>query len=173
MFEGESQKSCCRCGFPKSETEFNFKNRALGRLHPFCRECQHTWNRDHYQRNKATYIANAKWHNREYAAANVTAVVDYLLQHPCVDCGEDDILVLHFDHRDCTDKTIEVGRLLSRYSGWPQIAAEIAKCDVRCANCHQRRTATQFGWRKLALKRAGAEGLEPPASDFGDRRSTN
>ena len=129
------------------------KNRVRSQRHLYCRQCQRAWNCEHYRRNRTTYIANAKRHNVEYHAANIERLVDYLLAHPCVDCGEQDILVLHFDHRDRAAKLVEVGRLMSRYSNWPQIAAEIAKCDVRCANCHQRRTAKQFGWRKIALRR--------------------
>jgi hypothetical protein len=109
MSEGELQKCCCRCGDVKSEAEFNFKNRAIGRRHPFCRECQHTWNREHYRRNRATYIANAKRNTAAYNAERVKQLLE----------------------------------------------AEIAKCDVRCANCHQRRTATQFRWRKIALIQQG------------------
>ena len=150
---------CCRCQQVKAIAEFNFKNRARDRRQPYCRDCQHAWNRQHYQRNRATYISNARRHNLEYKAANVGRLVDYLLRHPCVDCGETDILVLHFDHRDPAAKLIEVGRLLTR-SCWPQIEAEIAKCDVRCANCHQRRTAIQFGWRKLTLRRVNGQGRQ-------------
>jgi hypothetical protein len=175
MLNEESERNCCRCGKPKPATEFNFKRRAIGQRHPFCRECQHAWNREHYRRNRATYIATARRHNLEYIAANMKRIVEYLDQHPCVDCGEGDILVLHFDHRDRADKLVEVGNLI-RYGSWPRIAAEIAKCDVRCANCHQRRTARQFRWRKIALSVhgvAGAEGLEPTAARFGDECSAN
>jgi hypothetical protein len=31
---------------------------------------------------------------------------------------------------------------------WRRVLVEIEKCDVRCANCHRKRTAQQFGWRK-------------------------
>jgi hypothetical protein len=31
---------------------------------------------------------------------------------------------------------------------WSRVLLEIEKCDVRCANCHRRRTAQQYGWRK-------------------------
>jgi hypothetical protein len=30
-----------------------------------------------------------------------------------------------------------------------RLQAEIAKCDVRCANCHRRRTAASLGWNAL------------------------
>jgi hypothetical protein len=158
----------------KPIADFNFKNRATGRLHPFCRQCQHAWNRAHYARNKATYIANAHRNSARDFGDNLDRLIDYLAEHACVDCGERDILVLEFDHRERTLKPLAVANMLRNHS-WAEIAREVAKCDVRCANCHRRRTAQQLGWRKMALKhsRAGAAGLEPAAWRFGDARSTN
>ena len=135
----------------KPLSEFNFKNRTQDRRHPFCRDCQHAWNRQHYQRNPDTYIANAHRNNTRYWAENLRRVIEYLLDHPCVDCGERDPLVLEFDHRDAELKRMEVSELIRHSAGWGSIAAEIAKCDVRCANCHRRRTAQQRGYRKIAL----------------------
>jgi hypothetical protein len=71
----------------------------------------------------------------------------FLQSHPCVDCGETDPLVLTFDHRELAAKVDTIGRLLSR-RGWTTFLAEVAKCDVRCANCHRMRTAEQFNWSK-------------------------
>jgi hypothetical protein len=66
-----------------------------------------------------------------------------LATHPCVDCGESDPVVLEFDHRDPAAKSFSIGDALGKTWQWEKIAAEIAKCDVRCANCHRRRTARQ------------------------------
>ena len=74
-------------------------------------------------------------------------LMTYLQDHPCVDCGEADPVVLHFDHRDGTDKLDTIGALLMR-SSWAVFLAEVAKCEVRCANCHRLRTAEQFSWSK-------------------------
>lgn len=69
---------------------------------------------------------------------------EYLLAHPCVDCRESDIRCLEFDHRDPSTKVCAVSKMISDQRAWPDILAEIEKCDVRCANCHRRRTAEQF-----------------------------
>ena len=71
----------------------------------------------------------------------------YLETHHCVDCDETDPVVLTFDHRDGVEKLDTVGALLRKRSLAAMIA-EVAKCDVRCANCHRRRTAEQFHWSK-------------------------
>lgn len=78
----------------------------------------------------------------------------HLLEHPCVDCGEPDLRVLDLDHEDRTTKVADIARLASMNIAWERIAAEIAKCSVRCANCHRRRTAEQLGyWRHAAEQR--------------------
>src|SRR5437660_1613641 len=107
-----SQKRCTRCGEVKSVGEFTFKNRATGLLHSFCCACHKAWNRAHYEENRATYIATARRNNAVYQAENLRRLVEFLLEHPCVDCGENDLLVLDFDHRDRSKKRMAVSSLL-------------------------------------------------------------
>jgi hypothetical protein len=80
-------------------------------------------------------------------AKNLCRLLHYLRQHPCVDCGESDPVVLDFDHRDASLKRATVSVLIWATS-WAVVEQEMARCDVRCANCHRRRTAVQIGWRK-------------------------
>ena len=65
-------------------------------------------------------------------------MISYLLEHPCVDCGETDITMLEFDH--LRDKAKNVSALMKGTSSWSRIEAEILKCVIRCANCHRRVT---------------------------------
>jgi hypothetical protein len=74
----------------------------------------------------------------------------YLREHPCVDCGEPDLVVLQFDHV-MGEKVANISLLVRRLVSWQKIMDEIAKCEVRCANCHARKTAASHGWWNLAL----------------------
>jgi hypothetical protein len=57
----------------------------------------------------------------------------------CIDCGyTENVAALDFDHREGEVKVFTIGKNASR--PWKAILAEIAKCDVRCANCHRVRT---------------------------------
>lgn len=69
---------------------------------------------------------------------------NYKLGHPCATCGEADPIVLEFDHRDRKQKLFAISRM--RFRTIEKLKAEIAKCDVRCANCHRRRTFIQRGY---------------------------
>lgn len=66
-----------------------------------------------------------------------------------MDCGENDPIVLDFDHIDENDKSYSISDMLKQRFAWSKIELEIKKCEVRCANCHRRRTAKQFAWYKL------------------------
>jgi hypothetical protein len=74
-------------------------------------------------------------------------VRQYLKEHPCVDCGETDLLVLEFDHIR-GEKKSEISTLVHNTLSWEKVLEEIGKCEVRCANCHKRKTAAQFAWWK-------------------------
>jgi hypothetical protein len=93
-----------------------------------------------YKKNKAAHIERVGVRTRKVRAYHRQRIVDYLKEHPCVDCGERDIVVLQFDHvRGKKQKDIAV--MMNHGYSWENILAEIGKCEVRCANDHARRTA--------------------------------
>lgn len=71
-------------------------------------------------------------------------VFEYKKAHPCVDCGESDPVVLDFDHVTGV-KVMSIARLLGNKHTIESLLEEIAKCEMRCANCHRRKTVKQFG----------------------------
>jgi hypothetical protein len=100
----------------------------------------------HYQSDPAPYKARARAWTLRRRAENRRKLWEYLEEHPCVDCGESDPVVLEFDHLDGEAKASNVCTLVNRPCLWEAIAAEIEKCEVRCSNCHRRRTARQMRW---------------------------
>jgi transcription elongation factor Elf1 len=58
---------------------------------------------------------------------------------PCMDCGISyPYYVMDFDHRNPSEKSGNLARMGA--SPFEEIIAEIAKCDLVCANCHRERT---------------------------------
>lgn len=108
---------------------------------------QKVWYKRHYEKNKVAILAKIRANNKKRIAAATDYVAEYLLANPCIDCGESDLVCLDFDHRDRAQKSFNISSSV-RSSGVSveNLAVEIAKCDVRCANCHRRRTAAQMGW---------------------------
>ena len=162
---------CITCRVDKPVTDFAFDSIATGKRQTRCRACHAIARRAHYERTKPTYIANERKRIRGHRERNRVLLFLYLSEHPCVDCGEGDPVVLDFDHRDPANKRLEVAKLAARRP-WPVVLEEIDKCDVRCASCHRRRTATQFGWRRaLGVESHSDDGfiiqmaLKPAESD--------
>lgn len=140
-------RGCSRCGEPKTVDEFPIKNKATGLRSVWCRSCRRAYGKEHYEKNRAAYIARASKRKRTDRPRIRACLDEYLRSHPCVDCGSTDITVLEFDHRDPALKDLAIGRLKTTAT-WSRILREIAKCDVRCANCHRLRTSRQFRWVK-------------------------
>lgn len=137
-------KKCCTCQNLKPLSDFNRNRAKTDGLQNFCRECSHKRFQAYYQVNRDKQRKTVTERNRRVARENQVRLVEYLQQHPCVDCGEDDVVVLDLDHvRE--DKHGAVSMMAGQGYSWSRIEKEIAKCDVRCANCHRRRTARQLG----------------------------
>lgn len=103
------------------------------------KEDQSRASKDHYRRNKALYKERSLKRNksRRKWAREFVRRVKVLLS--CVDCGESDPIVLEFDHVRGT-KVKNVADMVNNSYSIEAIKNEIRKCDVRCANCHRRKT---------------------------------
>lgn len=167
-FVGNTELLRCRkCGALKPWTEFPRRYANSGRLQTWCKACFSDYKKERHRKNHDREMRRIRRNQDLRVAANRALVQEYLLSHPCVDCGETDPIVLEFDHVRDT-KLGDLSLLVS--SGRPRriIEAEIAKCEVRCANCHrrvthQRRLAIRAaqGVRLAIAPAATPEGLEP------------
>jgi hypothetical protein len=136
-------KRCFQCRRKKPLTEFYKIKRSdhlLGfRYDSRCKKCSSArfiqYEKDHREQLRP---AREK-RSRDYRERNRAFIKDYLTSHPCVDCGESDVVVLQFDHVRGGRRKHVVTAMAASYHALDSIKKEIAKCDVRCANCHVRR----------------------------------
>lgn len=142
-------KTCFKCGLPKEDSEFHRFLRNKDGLQAHCKACRKAVDAGKYRRRTKDqndlYLANEK-RRRDSVTKKI---FEYLLEHPCVDCGERDPLVLEFDHVR-GDKIGDISGMAFKRS-WEIIELEISKCEVRCANCHRRITRKRGNHRIYIL----------------------
>jgi hypothetical protein len=140
-------KKCNRCGEDKPTSEFNKKGKGF---QPYCRPCDKAASKSRYHSNKESHIEAVNLNNERYRERNREFILKYLESHPCVDCGTKDFRVLEFDHVRGT-KVGNISTMLGGALSLQKIVDEVAKCDVRCANCHRIITSERGGfWRSLS-----------------------
>jgi hypothetical protein len=139
---------CSRCKLEKPDEEFGWHRRERGQRDTYCRPCRAEYKQEHYRANKQRYIDAAARRKKALLEERFIFLMAYFRDHPCVDCGETDPIVLEFDHLRDKKFTIATG---IRNRNWNDVLDEIAKCDVVCANCHRRRTATRGGFIRAAV----------------------
>lgn len=161
-FYKKPTKKCGICG--EEKTLDNFYVHKRGGFVPYCKPCgvkmatvSGQWRRmkeakDHspeMRAKKKREYEMLKTRQLKYVQRNRDFVWEYLKSHPCVDCGGTNLLTLEFDHIDG-----EKIRNMTYYTTYPtkleNLKAEIAKCVIRCANCHRKVTRERKGdWRFL------------------------
>lgn len=108
------------------------------------REYQRRW----YQKNRELQIARNQANKQE----KIDWYRRYKSLQSCVSCGENHPATLDFHHRDPNDKVGQICELVRQNCGMEKILAEVAKCDILCANCHRK-----YHWdEKMGAKPNGA-----------------
>ena len=129
-------KQCRRCQEIKDAEHFDiYQHKVLA----ICKECRRERNREYYIDRRADI---KEW------------LYNYLSENNCVDCNESDPMRLEFDHKG--EKQFDIGKVLvGKSKSIDDVKAEVAKCDVRCANCHKVKThKEQNTWKyRMHLER--------------------
>jgi hypothetical protein len=145
-------RKCSKCLRVLDESEFNWKYKNT-RLQYHCKKCSREYVRQHYINNHEYYISKALKRNKMVKQRAYEYLGPYLLSHPCVDCGEKDILKLEFDHRDRKVKLGEISHIIQKGVTLANLKLEVEKCDIRCSSCHRRKTEIENNSWKLKFAR--------------------
>jgi ribosomal protein S27AE len=124
-------KQCpsCKRTLDRQRDFYRIETPKITRTSSYCRRC-------------SSDKVMERWRARRLR--NMEKVVAHLQSNACVDCGEEDWRVLEFDHREPCLKVDAITNLVNRVP-WNRVKAEMEKCEIRCANCHRRKTQVDFG----------------------------
>lgn len=137
----EELSECGRCG--QSLPLSAFARYGSG-YQSYCRNCKREYDAAWYRANRAKRQAKVRIDRHAQAAW-----MDSLKEgKPCADCG---VIyppyVMEWHHLPGAEKTLVLADVRRAAHGKKRILAEIAKCELVCANCHRERT---FGGRAKA-----------------------
>ena len=135
-------KMCSKCRQEKNLTDFNKNGK---RLSSWCKSCTSQHYKDNKQKHRATMIAWEEKRNKQLRDIAVQR-----LSKGCVDCGQNNILTLEFDHREGkSNRDHSIARLMNARCSPERLIEELEKTEVRCANCHRIKTSyeTWNSWR--------------------------
>jgi hypothetical protein len=101
-----------------------------------------TW-RAWYARNRERACAAVRPHRERHKQRLAAWYAEFKSQLVCARCGEDHPACIVFHHRDPAAKEVSIATAIHRGFGRARILAELAKCEVLCANCHAKHHAQE------------------------------
>lgn len=138
---------CGKCKNTKEEINFWKRSAVSHGFSSWCKQCHSEYDRNRYK-NSQDERDRKKRNQAKNIRKSQDYIFNYLLNNPCVDCGEKNPIVLEFDHINPEKKISNVSDLMKLSIN--KVIEEIEKCEVRCANCHRKKTSEQFKtWRFL------------------------
>lgn len=135
---------CWDCRTEKEDVAF--ENKRPGHRRAVCSVCM--LKRKFIRQNglQKEWTRQKQEERRKKRRDKLRVLVDaYLSERGCIECGESNPQVLQFDHVR-GEKYKNVSWLIKNGKSLESVCAEISKCEVRCANCHQLKTNAEFGY---------------------------
>jgi hypothetical protein len=133
----EGERKCKLCGEIKTMAEFTTMAANKGGRSYTCYTCYAVKHTKYLKDNPAIAIKCAETSQRNYELRKEEFYM-WVMQQKCVDCGEDDFRCLEFDHLD--NKSFGIAQRVGKVTT-KRLMEEVAKCEVRCSNCHKIKTA--------------------------------
>jgi hypothetical protein len=116
------------------------------------------WTAEDQRQYNVAYYAEHRTEEIERVRLRQAATLEFLRdlrRRPCQDCGGTFApWVMDFDHRDPKTKSFALAAGHALLKSREVLLAEIAKCDIVCANCHAIRTYTWIKSEDVFASRA-------------------
>jgi hypothetical protein len=136
--EAKGKRKCSKCG----------KVKALSSFQEAYRTERKRWSREGACKPCVSIRGKIKHKTKNLDVRKY--VFEYLKTHPCVDCGESNVLALEFDHLH--SKKFDIGTALGGNTKLAsRVKEEIKKCVVRCSTCHRIKTHMEINSWKFEL----------------------
>lgn len=167
---------CSKCkSATEPTTEFYYPSQIKSGKFSWCKGCFYSHVKDHrhkYKEQERAYNQKRyrlgldvdyrkRWREDRYKKLNV-----FKEANPCMDCSNFfPAVCMDFDHRQRATKLGDVAKLIGSNQSWEVIEAEIAKCDLICANCHRIRTAQRLKNNSESYHRSASNNNNTPLVD--------
>ncbi len=143
-----AMRKCIRCDETKDESEFNIRNFERNLLQSVCRDCQKEQGRERYL-NHTERVKEINRRARERSQMQAALFIqEFLSGKSCVDCRENDMTVLTFDHVR-GEKKMNVADMVTKGVAIDTIKNELEKTDIVCFNCPMRREQSLRGYSRF------------------------
>lgn len=127
----KNRKFCVRCKTLKTVSKFGLNVRNCDGLQKYCRDCRKVSDKRSYDKRKKSILNTVRARKQKI----LLWFNEFKSQCRCIDCGNTDPRVLEFHHT--RDKRHHIASMVTQGYSIKSIQAEIAKCNVLCANCHR------------------------------------
>lgn len=144
MAEKKKTKRCPHCEEILPIGRFGKHSARRDGLQAQCKPCRALYRKKRYHSNPKVkeklrkVVYGARVRNQEF-------VLEHLMKNPCVECGQDEVVLLDFDHIRGVKKG-NISKMLRDGASLSRLQDEIDKCNVLCVVCHRRKTAKDFGY---------------------------